>query len=91
LDALVFGYDPTRVDRPLLIIGVIAELASAGAAVHVWRRPGHVAFKVFWTMVVLIPFVGIVAFAVWHDPPPPSDPTDRPPTREWDVPPPPHV
>jgi hypothetical protein len=86
LAVAIIGYDQ-RVDRALLIIGVIAELASVGAIVHAWRHPGRFPVKLFWTMIVLIPFLGILAFAVWRDPPPPSDPTDRPPARDWDMPP----
>jgi hypothetical protein len=71
------------VDLILLTIGVIVELASLGAAVHIWRQPGRTAVKGAWTTMVLIPFLGIVAFAVWHEPPPVSDPTsaDRGPAR----------
>ncbi len=74
-------------DRAILVIGAVLELASLAAAASLWRRPGRAVGKALWTAVVLVPFVGLVAYLVWHDLPPPSDPVDRPPERDWDVPP----
>jgi hypothetical protein len=75
------------VSDTIIVLAVLFEVASIAAVVSLWRGPGRIAAKLLWTLVTLVPFFGIVAYAVWHDPPPPSDPIDRPPGRDWDVPP----
>jgi hypothetical protein len=71
-------------DLAIKIVGVVLEVASIGLAVVLWRGRERVVSKLLWTLVLLVPFLGIIAFAVWHDPPPPWGPTDRPP--DGDVP-----
>jgi hypothetical protein len=70
-----------------IVVGVIAaaELASVVLVVRMWRGPGGVLGKLVWTALTLVPVLGLVVHLVWRDPPP-SDPTDRPPPRDWDVP-----
>jgi hypothetical protein len=66
----------------VLVLLVIAELAAVAAVVAIWRERGRSwAAKLLWTFVTLVPVVGLVAFFVWRDPPPPNDPIDRPPKR----------
>jgi hypothetical protein len=55
--------------------------------VRLWRARGRILVKLLWTVVTLVPVLGIVAHLVWRDPPPPTDPTDRPPGGGWDLPP----
>lgn len=51
---------------------------------RIWRERGSsVARRVFWTVVTLVPVLGLLAYALWRDPPPPNDPTDRQPER-WE-------
>jgi len=73
------------VDLAIKVIGGVLELAALVLDVGLWRGREHVISKVLWTAVLLVPFFGILAYVVWHDPPPPSDPTDRPPGGDWDV------
>ncbi len=66
-----------------LLVGL--EAVAVWLVFKIWReRERSFAAKVFWTGVTLIPVVGLIAYAVWRDPPPPPrDPTDR--RRErWD-------
>jgi len=72
-------------DLAIKLIGGALEVAALSLAVGLWRGREHVVSKVLWTVVLVVPFFGIVAYAVWHDPPPPSDPVDRPPGGDWDV------
>jgi hypothetical protein len=74
-----------RVDLTVKTFGVLLEAASIGLPRSLWRGREPIASKLLWTVVLLVPFLGIVAFAVWHDPPSPSDPIDRPPGGDWDV------
>jgi hypothetical protein len=77
----------TEANQAIIVVGVLVEVASIAAVVSLWRGPGKIVTKLLWTVGTLVPFFGIVAYAAWHDPPPPSDPIDRPPGRDWDVPP----
>ena len=66
-----------------LLVGL--EAVAVWLVFRIWRdRERAFAAKVFWTAVTLVPVVGLIAYAVWRDPPPPPrDPTDR--RRErWD-------
>ena len=68
-----------------LVLLVLVELAAVVAVVAVWREKGRSrATKLLWTLITLVPVFGLVAFLVWRDPPPPNDPTDRPPRQYWD-------
>lgn len=82
---------PALVDHSpvILAVGSLLELASLALAVRLWRGAERVGVKLLWTAILAVPFFGIVAFAVWHDPPTPSDPIDRPIGRDWDQLPPP--
>ncbi len=68
-------------DRTAVVAGGILEVGALALAVGVWRGREHAVRKVLWTLVLLVPAVGIIAFALLHDPPAPSDPIDRPPDR----------
>jgi hypothetical protein len=70
-----------------LALLVIAELGAVVAVVAIWReRHGSRWAKVLWTLITLLPLLGLVAFLVWRDPPPPNGPTDRQPGRDWGSP-----
>ncbi len=73
---------------PMAVI-VALEIVAVVFAVGLWRGPGRIVSKVLWTGVLVVPVFGLIAFAVWHDTPPPSDPTDRTRGGDWDLPPPP--
>ncbi len=73
---------------PIAVIAAL-EIVSVVFAVALWRGRGRVPSKVLWTGVLVMPVFGLIAFAVWHETPSPSDPLDRPPGGGWDVPPPP--
>jgi hypothetical protein len=62
----------------IVILGVL-ELVAIWCVIRIWRETRRsVAARLFWTVVTLVPLIGLVAFAVWRDPPPPPrDPTDR--------------
>jgi hypothetical protein len=74
-------------DLAIKLVGGALEVAAVALAVGLWRGREHLVSKLVWTVVLLVPFFGVVAYAVWHDPPPPSDLIDRPPDGGWDVPP----
>jgi hypothetical protein len=79
--------DPIPVaDRVALALIAAVEVASAVLIVRMWRERGGVLEKLLWTVVTLVPVLGIIAHLVWRDPPPPRGPTDRAPPRDWDVP-----
>ena len=69
-----------------LVVLAVLEFVAVAAVVGIWREKmrSRVA-KVIWTLITLVPVVGLLAYAVWRDPPPPNDPTDRPPERGWDT------
>lgn len=75
----------------VIATGAAFEVVAIALVVSLWRGREGVASKLLWTAVLMVPFFGVVAFSVWHDPPPPSDPIDRPPGGDWDVPPPPGI
>jgi hypothetical protein len=71
---------------PIPVSDAVALALLAGleglAIVLVWRiwreRGSPVALRIFWTVVTLVPVLGLIAHAAWRDPPPPpADPTDR--------------
>ncbi len=67
-----------------LALLVVLELVALVLAHRVWREPGRsLAARVLWTVVTLVPVLGLLAYALLRDPPPPSDPTDRRPER-WE-------
>jgi hypothetical protein len=71
--------DVVGVDLTLL---TALELLAVFAVVALWRERGRTwTARLIWTAVTLVPVVGLVAFVVWRDPPPPNDPTDRAPPR----------
>jgi hypothetical protein len=59
-------------------------LASLAILPGLWRGSDKLAAKLAWSAAVLVPLLGPIAFAVWHDPPPPSDKIDRPPDAPLD-------
>lgn len=62
-----------------------SEAVSLLCLAGLWRGQDGTAAKLLWSVVVLLPFFGPLAYAVWHDPPPPSDPVDRPPEAPVDT------
>jgi len=62
----------------MLAVGV-SEAVSLLCLAGLWRGQDRTAAKLLWSVVVLLPFFGPLAYAVWHDPPPSSDLIDRPP------------
>jgi uncharacterized membrane protein YhaH (DUF805 family) len=80
--------DPIPVsDAVALVLLVALELVALWLVVRMWREHGRsVGAKVLWSVVTLVPVLGLVAWAAWHDRPPPNGPTDRPARRDWDAP-----
>jgi hypothetical protein len=78
---------PALVDIPdavALALLAVSELLALVAVVAIWRERGRPwGTRLFWTAVTLVPVVGLLAFLVWRDPPPPNDPTDRPPPDSY--------
>lgn len=73
-------------DTVMLAVLVGLELVAVWLVVRIWREHGRsIAGRLFWSLVTLVPVVGLVAWAVWRDPPPPNGPTDRSPPGEWDT------
>jgi hypothetical protein len=69
----------------LVLLGAL-ELVAIVAATRIWREKGRSrTTRIAWMLVTLVPVVGLVLYAVLHDPPPPNGPTDRPPKRNWDL------
>lgn len=66
-------------DAVAITILAVLELVAVWCVVRIWReRSRPVATRLFWTAVTLVPVLGLIAYAVWRDPPPPPrDPTDR--------------
>ncbi len=68
-----------------VLLGAL-ELVAVVAAVRIWREKGRSrTSRLAWILLTLVPVVGLIAYAVLHDPPPPNGPTDRPPRRGWDL------
>lgn len=67
------------------LTGVVAagvlEVVALALAIGLWRGRERVISKVLWTVVLVVPLFGIIAYALLHAPSPPSDPIDRPPDR----------
>lgn len=67
-----------------LVVLALLELVAVFAVVGIWREKRRAPMaKLIWTLITLVPVVGLLAYALWRDPPPPSGPTDRPPRRDW--------
>jgi hypothetical protein len=66
-------------DTVAIAILAVLELAAVWCVVRIWREPNRpVAACLFWTVVTVVPVLGLIAYAAWRDPsPPPRDPTDR--------------
>jgi hypothetical protein len=60
------------------------EAVSLPCLARLWRGRDGPGVKLFWSTVVVVPFLGPLFYAVWHDPPAPSDPIDRPPEPPLD-------
>lgn len=62
-----------------IAILTMLELIAVWWVVQVWRERGEsLVSRIFWTVVTLVPLLGLLAHAVWRNPPgPPSDSTDR--------------
>jgi hypothetical protein len=69
------------VDLTLIIAGGLLELGALALAVELWCGRGRPFGKLLWTLILLVPFFGVIAYALLHNPPSPSDPVDRPPER----------
>jgi hypothetical protein len=47
-------------DKPTVIAGTILELVALIVIVRIWmRRPLRVVSSVFWSLVLLVPFIGL--------------------------------
>jgi hypothetical protein len=79
------GGAPNPIHAPdVLVVALLAglELLAILLVVSLWRERGRSrASRLFWTAMTLVPVIGLIAWVVWRDPPPPNDPTDRPPER----------
>jgi hypothetical protein len=66
-------------DTVAVAVLALLELVAVWCVIRFWRERGRpVASRLFWTAVTLVPVLGLIAYAVWRDPPPPpKDPTDR--------------
>lgn len=66
-------------DAAAITILAALELVALWCVVRIWReRSRSVAARLFWSAVALVPVLGLIAYVVWRDPPPPPrDPTDR--------------
>jgi hypothetical protein len=66
-------------DAVALGVLTVLELVAVWCVIKVWRERGRsVPSRLFWTAVTLVPVLGLIAYTVWRDPPPPpKDPTDR--------------
>lgn len=66
-------------DAVAVAILAALELVAIWCVIRIWREPARsVPVRVLWTAVTLVPVLGLIAFAVWREPPPPPrDPTDR--------------
>jgi hypothetical protein len=82
------GPNPIHVsDAVALVLLVGLELVAVWLVVRIWREQGRsVVAKVLWSLVTLVPILGLIAWAAWRDAPPPNGPTDRPTRRDWDAP-----
>lgn len=69
----------------LTVILGASGLASSFCLWNLWRGTDKTMAKVAWTLEAVLPVLGPLVYAMWHDPPPPSDPIDRPLDRPWDT------
>jgi hypothetical protein len=68
------------------VVLVALELVAIWTVVRIWREKGRPRLaRLAWTVITLVPVFGLIAYAVWCDPPPPNGPTDRPSGRSWDT------
>lgn len=83
------GREPLPVslsDSAALLLLAALEIVAVLAAVRIWRETGRSrAARLAWMAITLVPVLGLIAYALLHDPPPPNGPTDRPPKRSWDL------
>lgn len=69
-----------------LLVLLVLELVAIWVVVGIWREKGRSrAARLAWTVITPVPVLGLVAYTVWRDPPPPNGPTDRPPGGSWDA------
>lgn len=69
-----------------LVLLIALEFVAILAVVRIWRAKDRSrAARLAWSVITLVQVVGLIAYAVLYDPPRPNGPTDRPPTRSWDI------
>ena len=81
-----FGRAPTPIhvsDAVAIVLIAGLEIVALALVVRIWReRHRSVTARLLWSAATLVPVLGLLAYLVWRDPPPPpNDPTDRPPGR----------
>jgi hypothetical protein len=90
--AVALAHEISRAPTPIRVSDAVAvallsvlEIVAIVLVLRIWRERGStVAVRIFWSAVTLLPVLGLIAYAAWRDPPPPSDPTDRPRGNSWD-------
>lgn len=58
----------------LVMFGCLFGIASLGGALHLWRSDWTAARKLGWTLVLLVPIFGVIAYAVASSPPEGEEP-----------------
>lgn len=57
-------------DKPTLIIGATLELIALIVIVRLWmRRPLRIVPTIFWSLVLLVPFFGLLLYFFLRDEP----------------------
>jgi len=49
------------------VLAVLLILATM-CLIRLWRRPGRVTERIVWTLVVLVPLLGPIAYLAWYRP-----------------------
>ena len=65
----------------LKVFVVALEVGAVLLVVQLWRGRDRLVAKLLWSPLLLVPFLGALTYFLVHDPPPPSDPIDRPSQR----------
>jgi hypothetical protein len=67
--AAVMGVGATIISVLTRVVFALAELASLGCLVMLWRTPASVGRKTLWTLVVVVPVLGPLFYGGLFDVP----------------------
>src|SRR5262245_50019482 len=51
-----------------IVVLLTLVVLAAACLISLWRRPGRTSERILWTIVILIPLLGPIAYLAWYRP-----------------------